>query len=31
METSGFRECAVVEAEPWAGLGEERASLSPRA
>ena len=30
METSGFRKCAVVEAEPWGGLGEERGSLPPR-
>ena len=30
METSGFRKCAVVEAEPWGGLGEERGSLPPQ-
>jgi hypothetical protein len=31
METSGFRKSAVVEAEPWGGLGEERGSLPPEA
>ena len=29
METSGIRKCAVVEAEPWGGLEEERGSLPP--
>src|SRR5207244_9186731 len=29
MATSGFCECAVVEAAPWGGLGEERGSLPP--
>ena len=29
MATSGFRECAVVGAEPWGGLGRSGAR-SPR-